>query len=208
MRCFLLCDTFDTLYYVSRSMKNVKSKTEKPQAELFEAQTSWFHIFKSMIDSGDAAEMGGTVFLVYAVVKSYTNWSTGRAFPSLELIAEKSGVDRRTVIRALAKLEKAGYIAKEQKLGKANRYRLRERVPIAQDGRPVAVATWDYLPSVVGEAHAELKNFLATGLDSGRIVTIEHLHLTINVANAGGTVIHNQMTVDKPKRGDRGDTPQ
>jgi len=187
-------------------MKNVKSKTEKPQTELFEAQTSWFHIFKSMIDSGDAGAMGGTVFLVYAVVKSYTNWSTGRAFPSLDLIAEKAGVDRRTVIRSLAKLEKAGYIAKEQKLGKANRYRLRERVPIAQDGRPVAVATWDYLPSVVGEAHAELKNFLATGLDSGRIVTIEHLHLTINVAQAGGTVIHNAGVVDKPNRGDTGGT--
>lgn len=205
MRCFLLCDTFDTLYYVSRSMKNVKS-SEKPQAELFEAQTTWFHIFRAMIDSGDAAQMGGTVFLVYAVVKSYTNWSTGRAFPSLDLIAEKSGVDRRTVIRALSKLEKAGYIAKEQKQGKANRYRLRERVPIAQDGRPVAVATWDYLPSVVGEAHAELKNFLATGLDSGRIVAIEHLHLTINVAQAGGTVIHNSQAVDKRKGGDTGGT--
>lgn len=187
-------------------MKNVKLPSPKPQQELFEAQTSWFHIFKAMIDSGDAAAMGGTVFLVYAVVKSYTNWATGRAFPSLDLIAEKSGVDRRTVIRALAKLEKAGYIAKEQKQGKANRYRLRERVPIEQDGRPVAVATWDYLPSVVGEAHAELKNFLATGIENGRIVAIEHLHLTINVAQAGGTVIHNSGVVDKPKRGVTGDT--
>lgn len=198
------CATFDPLHdYVSGFMANIKSP--KPQAELFEAQTSWFHIFKAMIDSGDAAEMGGTVFLVYAVVKSYTNWSTGRAFPSLDLIAEKAGVDRRTVIRALAKLEKSGYITREQKQGKANRYRLRERVPIEQDGRPVAVATWDYLPSVVGEAHAELKNFLATGLE-GRIISIENLHLTINIAQDGGTVINNSGAVDKPKTSATGGT--
>ena len=192
------CATFDPLHdYVSGFMPKLKPQK---QPELFEATTTWFHIFRAMIESGDAGAMGGTVFLIYAVVKSYTNWSTGRAFPSLDLIAEKSGVDRRTVIRALAKLEKAGYIAKEQKLGKANRYRLRERVPIEQDGRPVAVATWDYLPSVVGEAHAELKNFLATGA-LGQIVAIEHLHLTINIAQDGGTVIHNAGVVDKPRRG-------
>jgi len=161
------------------------------QDELFEAETSWFHIFKAMIERGDVAKMGGTVFAIYAVVKSYTNWSTGRAFPSLELIAEKSGVERRTVIRSLATLETMGYIVKEQKAGKANRYRLREQVPISQEGRPVAVATWDYLPSVIGEAHAELKNFLATGLADGRIINIENLNLTINIAGKGGTVINN-----------------
>lgn len=159
------------------------------QNELFEAETSWFHIFKAMIERGDLAKMGGTVFGVYAVVKSYTNWSTGRAFPGLDLISEKSGVNRRTVIRALNTLEKMGYIVKEQTPGKGNKYRLREQVPITQEGRPVAVATWDYLPSVIGEAHAELKNFLATGVE-GKIIKIDHLHLTVNIANAGG-VIHN-----------------
>lgn len=163
----------------------------RKQNELFEAETSWFHIFKAMIDRGDVAKMGGTVFAIYAVVKSYTNWSTGRSFPGLNLISEKAGVDRRTVIRALNRLEEMGYIVKEQTPGKSNKYKLREQVPISQEGRPVAVATWDYLPSVIGEAHAELKNFLATGLDNGRIINIENLHLTVNIANAGGTVIHN-----------------
>lgn len=162
----------------------------KSQVEMFQAESSWFHIFKAMIDSGDLAKMGGTVFSVYCVVKSYTNWATGKAFPSLDLIAEKSGVNRRTVIRALGSLEKLGYIAKEQQQGKGNKYKLREQVTIKQEGRPVAVATWDYLPSVVGEAHAELKNFMATGLE-GKIVKIEQLHLTVNIANSGGTVINN-----------------
>lgn len=171
-------------------MSNSK-KTGTKNGELFEAETSWFHIFKAMIDNGDVAKMGGTVFAIYSVVKSYTNWSTGRAFPGLELIAEKAGVNKRTVIRALSTLEEMGYVVKEQKIGKVNKYRLREQVPISQEGRPVAVATWDYLPSIIGEAHAELKNFLATGLENGRIINIENLNLTINIAAAGGTVIHN-----------------
>ena len=167
------------------------AKAPAPQSEMFQAETSWFHVFKSMIESGDIAKMGGTVFSIYAEVKSYTNWSTGRAFPGLDLIAEKSGVDRRTVIRSLAKLEDMGYIVKEQHPGKGNKYKLREQVPISQEGRPVATATWDYLPSVVGAAHAELKNFLATGLKDGQIINIESLNLTINIAQADGTVINN-----------------
>lgn len=173
-------------------MSNLK-KTSPKNDEVFEAETNWFHIFKAMIDRGDVAKMGGTVFTVYAVVKSYTNWSTGKAFPGLELIAEKSGVNKRTVIRALSTLEEMGYIVREQKIGKVNKYRLREQVPISHEGRPVAVATWDYMPSIIGEAHAELKNFLSTGLDNGRIINIENLNLTINIAGAGGTVIHTTV---------------
>lgn len=39
---------------------------------LFSAETTWFHVFKSMIESGDAARLGGTVFLVYCVIKAHT----------------------------------------------------------------------------------------------------------------------------------------
>jgi len=71
----------------------------KSQAELFSAETTWFHVFKDMIDSGDMARLDGSAIKVYLVVKSYTNFSTGRAFPALELIAEKAGLSERQVIR-------------------------------------------------------------------------------------------------------------
>lgn len=38
------------------------AKAPAPQSEMFQAETSWFHVFKSMIESGDIAKMGGTVF--------------------------------------------------------------------------------------------------------------------------------------------------
>lgn len=151
------------------------------QEELFKAETSWFHVFKSMIDNGDAAKMGGTTFLVYAVIKAHTNFATGRSFPALETIAEKAGVDEKTVRRSIVELSDMGYIRKEKK-GRQNVYTLREKVELTdQEGRPVAEATWDYLPNMVKAAGADLRNVLMTGdLAGAKIVCIERLNVQIN----------------------------
>ena len=159
------------------------------QQELFKAETAWFHVFKTMIDNGDVAKMGPYAVTVYLVVKSHTNFATGRAFPALETIAEKSGVSLAQVKRELKTLEEFGYIAKEKK-GRSNTYTLREKIEIRDAaGRPSAVATWDYLPASVSEAVADLKNVLWTGDPAGaQVVHIERL--TVNVAQAGGVVLN------------------
>lgn len=152
------------------------------QVELFTAETSWFHVFRDMIDSGDLARLEGSAIKVYLVVKSYTNFSTGRSFPAIELIAEKSGLSDRQVIRCLAELEASGYINKE-KAGRHNLYTLREKVSLKdQHGKPQAVATWDYLPSGVKEAVAELRKVLVTGdLNGATILNIEKMTLNLNI---------------------------
>ena len=159
------------------------------QNELFKAETAWFHIFKTMIDNGDVAKMGPYAVTVYLVIKSHTNFSTGRAFPALETISEKSGVSLAQVKRELKTLEKLGYISTEKR-GRSNNYTLREKIEIRDDaGRPSAVATWDYLPASVSAAVADLKNVMMTGDTSGaRVVHIERL--TVNIANAGGVVLN------------------
>jgi len=161
---------------------------KKPkQKELFKAETTWFHVFKSMIDSGDLAAMTGSELKVYLVVKSFTNFSTGRSFPAIETIAQNSGLSPSQVTRALRKLETNDYI-KIQKKGRKNCYTLREKVNCTDDdGRPSAVATWDYIPHGVTDAQAELKNFLSSGVD-GKIINIERL--TLNVFNDKSTQIN------------------
>ena len=168
------------------------------QGELFEAQTTWFHIFNAMIESGDVAKLGPYAVTVYLVIKAHTNFSTGRAFPAIETIVEKSGVSKRQVIECLKSLEAFGYLTKE-KVGRNNVYRLREKIEISdKEGRPAAVATWDYLPSTVKEAKAELRNFLMSGAVDGKIVMIEHLNLNIQVNHPGATGnILNQTPADK-----------
>lgn len=165
-----------------------------PQGELFKAETTWFHVFRDMIESGDVAKMGPHAVTVYLVIKAHTNFSTGRAFPALETLAEKSGISESQVKRSITKLEKLGYIGKEKK-GRSNIYTLREKVQVTDEyGRPAAVATWDYLPSSVSHAMADLKNVLMTGeLGGAKIVHIERLNVQIN--NGPGTAIqYNEAT--------------
>lgn len=159
------------------------------QLELFKAETTWFHVFKDMIDSGDVASMGPYAVTVYLVIKSYTNFVTGVSFPSLDLIHEKSGIAKSTVKKSLKTLEEYGYISKIKK-GRKNIYTLREKVHMKdKKGRPAAVATWDYLPSTVEAARAELMNFKMTGDDTGQIINIENL--TMNVQFIQGD--HNDI---------------
>lgn len=152
------------------------------QLPLLEAQTAWFHVFKSMVDSGDVAKLGPYATTVYMVIKAYTNWKTGKSWPGLDLIVEKTGISKAQVKRSLVKLEELGYIIKE-KVGRSNKYTLREKVPVfsdKDDKRPVAEATWDYLPSTVKAAVAELQNFVVTGKDDAlTVIHIEHLVMNI-----------------------------
>lgn len=176
-------------------------KNEMHEDEVLKAETMWFHVFKDMIDSGDMAKLDGGTIKVYLVIKSYTNFSTGHAFPSLELIAQKAGLSDRQVRRCIADLEQAGYITKD-KTRRNNLYTLREKVNIkGEDGRPQAVATWDYLPGSVRDAVADLKNVLVTGDFSGaKIISIQNL--TVNVVNVNDHAINVMGDVISP------DSPQ
>ena len=164
------------------------------QEELFEAETQWFHVFKAMIDSGELANMDGSTVKVYLVVKAHTNFSTGRAFPALETVAEKSGLSVSQVQRCLKQLEQHGYISKEKK-GRSNVYTLREKIQIEDgQGRPAAVATWDYLPSSVQHAVADLKNVLVTGdLAGARVVHIERLQVNVTHLHDNATNFNVQQ---------------
>ncbi len=183
-------------------MAETNGKSSISQIEMFEAKTHWFHVFKSMIDNGDVAKMGAHATTVYLVIKAHTNFSTGMAFPSIETITEKSGISKRQVINSLSTLESYGYILKEKK-GRNNLYTLREKIEITdKQGRPQAVATWDYLPNTVQEATAELKNLLLKGeLVDGKVIYIEHLNVNmqINQDSAQG-VQYNQPDSKKLKQ--------
>lgn len=150
------------------------------QAELFRADTTWFHVFKAMVDSGEAGEMGSTAFLVYCIIKSHCAFSNGESWPSIETIAKKANVSTRQVIRELQTLEGRGYVRKEKR-GRSNAYVLREKVDIMDAaGEPVKRASWDYVPDLVKAATLDLKHVVLTGdFGAARIVHIENLHVEV-----------------------------
>lgn len=169
----------------------------------FKADTTWFHILKDMVDSGDMAALG-SAFMVYIAIKSHVNFATGLAFPSIELLMKKCKLSKSQVQRCLNKLEEYEYISREKavdKKGIHNVYRLREKVKIKDvDGVPQAIATWDYIPNGVKDAVAELKNVVATGkMIDGKIIHIEHLILNLTVFNDSTQNVHNYYDTNKEK---------
>lgn len=181
-------------------MATKKTSPEAVQEELFEAEVTWFHVFRDMIENGDVAKMGPHAVATYLVIKAHTNFATGQAFPSIELISEKTGISSRQIKRELQTLEEFGYITKEKR-GRTNVYTLREKVSIMDgQGRPTAVATWDYLPKGVTDAVADLKKVLVTGeFADAKIVHIERLQINMNHVEAGGVAINigNVGDIDK-----------
>ncbi len=169
------------------------------QGELFKAETTWFHVFKDMIDNGDMAKIDGSAIKCYLVIKSHTNFSTGRAFPAIETIMEAAGLSESQVIRCIKQLEEFGYISK-RKEGRKNIYTLREKVHVTDEqGRPAAVATWDYIPGSVRDAVADLKNVVMTGdLAGAKIVHIERMQVNVNVNHGAGNAI--QFNLDDIKK--------
>lgn len=176
--------------------------SESPkQIPMFEATTSWFHVFKSMIDSGDLAKLPGSAVKCYLVIKSLSNFSTGKSFPALETISEKAGLSLSQVQRELKTLENFGYVSKS-KSGRKNIYVLREKIEINDDnGQATALASWDYAPLTVKAAVADLKNVLLSGeLAGAKIVTIERLQVNVNnISDHGFNVNIQQFMADLEK---------
>jgi hypothetical protein len=166
----------------------------------FDGNTQWVHVFRNMVESGDVARMGAITFAVYVVIKCYVNFTTGQAFPSVEEIARKSGISKRQTINSLKILEDMGYLTRRREWRK-NIYTLREKVLFeAKDGRPVAVATWDYLPLTVKAARAELANFKLTGDD--KAPTLIHIDKLVieNINVIQGDQVNVTLPEDKEMR--------
>ena len=92
--------------------------TEK---ESLKALTTWFHVLHSMVESGEIGDMTCGELRAYLIIKSYINFSSGNAFPSIKLIAEKSKLSERHIIDSLSLLEERGRLTKKKE-GRKNVY--------------------------------------------------------------------------------------
>lgn len=165
-------------------------------ADELRAETTWFHVFRSMFSSGDAAKMGPHAVVVYLVIKAHANFRTGFASPSIDLISTMSGVSRSQVIRALETLEREGYIERTL-AGRSNKYVLREKVLIRdRSGQQSAVASWNYLPGSLHTTIDHVKTATRSGdLASSPVVHIERLQVNVTQVQ-GPTLMLNLADIE------------
>lgn len=164
------------------------------------AETTWFHVFHSMFWSGDAAKMGPYAVTVYLAIKAHANFKTGASFPEIDTIVAKSSISRRQVMRVLIVLEDFGYLTRRRE-GRHNVYQLREKILIRdKQGRPTAVATWDYVPTSVQAATADLKNVLLSGEFGGsKTIHVERLQINVTHASGNAVVLNAQEVAGLPQ---------
>jgi len=162
-------------------------KTSQPQleqSELFKADIGWFHIFKELIRNGTWARLSLAGKALYPVIKAHANHKSGEAFPSIDTLEKYSGMAKQSVVKALKELEAEGLLVKSTSVGKHNNYSLVEKFEITDtQGRPTASISFDYMPALVGDAVAELRNFMAKGmtLPDGKTQFIKIDNLTLNI---------------------------
>lgn len=63
---------------------------------------------------------------VYACIKKYMNKTTKQAFPSVATLVKDSGLNKKTILAAIDRLEKEGYIKIEKKHGAKNIYQFND----------------------------------------------------------------------------------
>ena len=168
---------------------------KEPKQQTFEKwkpTVGWFHIFRTMIESGDAAEMKGTCFLVYAVIKAHINPKDGIGFPSLATIAHKAGCSEKTVSNSLNTLEGLGYLRRKNRMGQSSAYTLVEKVHfdgMDNEGKMVPMeASFDYIPMAISRAVKDIRNVMVSGvLPEGSNVIIENLSINVQVLPAATT---------------------
>lgn len=154
------------------------------QGDLFKADATWFHVFRSMFENETASKIGPYAFTVYCAIKSHADFHSGEAFPSVGALAKKTGISERQIKSALVTLEENALLRKE-KIGRSNHYVLREHIPILEStsGEVAALATWDYAGMAVKYAVQDLKNVVISGdLNGAKIVHIERMHVEIKQA--------------------------
>ena len=152
----------------------------------WEPKIYWFHLFKTMIENGDAREMGGNCFLCYCAIKARINFNTGRAFPSLETIANDCGLNRKTVLVHLKTLRKMGYVKSIRTKDRSNTYKIIEQIPIDYTDEKGeiknTIAQFDYVPMGVARAVRDIKNVLVKGdLPNNSVVRIDNLTINLQI---------------------------
>lgn len=167
--------------------------------ELFEAETRWFQVFRSMIDSGDCARARPHAMVAYLVIKAHANLKTGHSFPGIKTIARLAGISEKQVKRSLVTLTEMGYLIKGRE-GRANTYRLRERF-VVQDiaENPVATVTADYIPLQMRDIQTRIQQMLLNGeIARGQTVhinlTVQVIAKTVQINGGDGILINNSPT--------------
>jgi len=156
-----------------------------------EINLSWVRVYKDMIRSGAFEKVDGSSTIVYLIIKSHLDFSTGEAECSNNDITKETGLSERQVTRCINVLENAGFISRKNTPGKKSIFVVHEKIRIKDsNGNSCAIASWNHTPGLEKDIAAALKHAVSIGdlnLPGDKSIHF-HIHINqLNVANDEST---------------------
>ncbi len=133
---------------------------EGKQLPLWNFNLRYVHVMRAMFDSGEVAEMGSASFLCWVCLRTYSDFNTGIAYPSLETLSQKLGQTVRTTQNQIKVLVKMGYVEKNTSGGK-NYYRIIDKFKAEEmtTGNDETEMSMPYIPQTFADKMSALKDF-------------------------------------------------
>jgi hypothetical protein len=164
--------------------------TDTSQRELFSVDKRFIKVLNTLITSGQLAELQPLAFSVLCVIRAYVPIEGVSSYPSIELIAEKCGVGRSSVYKAIETLETLGWVEKT-KSGRKNVYKAKDKYLLQStepEVRADEVAITPYGALQAREHEPDIDEYAKTGrLPARSVVQIEKINVNITIVNDGGT---------------------
>lgn len=138
-----------------------KKSPAKPKDDMSvqgELDTTYLTHQRGMFTSGLAAQIKADAYMVWAAIKTHSDFETGECWPGIRQLMEITGMGTDQVQRAIKKLEESHLLRVNRGSGKRpNVYVPRERLDVRVGSRIICTIVIDYVPLTMRERLAKLK---------------------------------------------------
>lgn len=140
-------------------------RPDNRQLEIWKIHSDYCYVLRSIYDDGIVATLEGTDFKVLVYIKMCASFQDGFAYPSYQKIADTCGVQRKTAIKAVGRLETSGLLVKEKR-GNIYGYRVVEKLratSVKEGDESTALLEHYYIPNEAKQRQKDYKQFAKTG---------------------------------------------
>jgi hypothetical protein len=125
--------------------------------------TSYQTLQRDLFESGLAARIGSSAFVVWSAIKTHADYNNGVCWPGIRKLMKDTGLASATVQNAIATLETERLLRSRRGKGQRILYVARERLDVRLGNRVVCSIVIDYIPTRLREQLHQIRRALEAG---------------------------------------------
>lgn len=123
---------------------------------------TYITIQRDFFESGLAAEIGSSAFMILCAIKAHADFRSGACRPSIRRLMALTGSASATVQNALDQLQR-NRLLHIYKMGRQNRYVAREHLPVKIGGLKLCTIIINYIPANLQQHFRQINDALLLG---------------------------------------------